>query len=163
MSSLFNDKGMMLFPNPMRKTKLCKSENILVIQQCFCHNGHNLINKKAIFNGFMGIIVKVKNESEEGLVALSPVYGYKTHVSLDIDLEENSIWQICCPECDEPLSKYSECDCGGDMVAIFLNNKADYSDCIVICNRVGCTHASITHGNELLTQSYIASEISGNP
>jgi len=157
--SRFNYKGMMLFPNPMRKTKLCKSENILVVKECYCPNGHNLINNRAVFNGFDGIIVKVKKSDQEGLVALSPVYGYKTHVSLDLTIEENVVWQIVCPVCNEPLAKYADCTCGGDLVTMFLNEDVDFGHCVVICNRVGCKNAGITYGNELLTQSYTAQEV----
>ncbi len=146
---------MMLFPNPMRQSKICKSENVLVVQQCFCPNGHNLTSPKAIFNGFSGIIVKVKDEErqKEGLVALSPVYGYRSRVSLDIDLGQDMIWKMYCPQCDEPLATYTDCKCGGQMVVMFLDDKHEFENCIAICNRIGCTNAGIQYGNELLTHS----------
>lgn len=159
--SRFNDKGMMLFPNPMRRTKLCKSEKILVVHECYCPNGHKLISERAVFNGFNGIIVKVISDKHQGLVALSPVYGYKTHVSLDIDLIDGHIHQIVCPECNEPLAKYADCTCGGEMLAMFLDSSADFTSCIAICNRVGCGNAGLTYGDELLSQTYAEQEWSG--
>jgi len=155
MTKLYNKKGMMLFPNPLRQSKFCKSENVIVVQQCYCPNGHNLISSKAIFNGFDGIIIKVKDEEmeEEGLVALSPVYGYKSRVSLDIDLGQDMIWQMYCPECDEPLATYTDCLCGGQMVEMFLDNKFEFTNCIALCNKIGCQNAGIKYGNELLTCS----------
>lgn len=156
---LFNEKGMMLFPNPMRKAKICKSEKIIVVQNCYCPHGHNLISERAVFNGFPGIIFKIRREDHEGLVALSPVYGYKTRVSLDIKLTENEIWEVLCPVCNQPLSKYADCTCGGDMIAIFLNKDADFGNCIAVCNRIGCTNAGITYADEILENSGIAHEM----
>jgi hypothetical protein len=157
--SRFNDKGMMLFPNPMRREKICKSENIIVIGECFCHNGHNLISPRAVFNGFNGIIIKIKKDKREGLVALSPVYGYKSRVSLDIELIESDIWELLCPYCDETLPKYADCTCGGEMIAMFLDQTKDFANCIAVCNRIGCLNAGLTYGNELLTYTGIAQEM----
>jgi hypothetical protein len=155
MTTLYNKKGMMLFPNPLRRTKFCKSDNVIVVQHCYCPNGHNLISSKAVFNGFNGIIVKVKDDKKnlEGLVALSPVYGYKSRVSLDVDLGQDTIWPMYCPECNEALATYTDCNCGGQMVVMFLDNKKDFENCIGVCNRIGCENAGITYGNELLTSS----------
>jgi len=152
---LFNSKGMMLFPNPASKEKICKSKKILVIEECYCHNGHNLVCKKAIFNGFNGIIFKIKKDNQEGMVALSPVYGYKSRVCLDVELKEEEIWEIICPECNEPLPTFAKCSCGGDLVAMFAEKEKDFSDCLTICNRINCFNAEIHLGNEMIALSTI--------
>ncbi len=64
---LFNSKGMMLFPNPIKKEEICKQKNLLVVNECYCQNGHNLISDQAIFNGFNGILIKLKRKMFQGL------------------------------------------------------------------------------------------------
>ena len=145
----FDKKGMMLFPNPIKKTEICKYKELLVVEECYCQNGHSLISEKAVFNGFNGIIFKICNGEESGVVALSPVYGYKSRVSLDLTLKSGDIWDVCCPECQERLPTYSECSCGGKIFALFLSQKADYSKCILLCNRIDCFNAEIKLKQEM--------------
>ena len=63
---IFNAKGMLVIPNPLTSEKICKHKKIVVVKECYCSNGHNLISHKAIFNGFPGIIFKVRRKNEEG-------------------------------------------------------------------------------------------------
>jgi len=151
----FDKKGMMLFPNPLKQTQLCESENIVVIEECFCPNGHNLISKKVRFNNFYGILIKVRSGEKEGYVALSPVYNDKRRISFDIVLKEKEIYEVICPECDVKLLKYSNCRCGADLNAMFLTMKRDFGHCIAFCNRVGCFNAGVIHQNHLLFSSGI--------
>lgn len=151
----FDAKGMLIIPNPVSAEAICKQKQLLLVNECYCQNGHNLISSQAIFNGFKGIVFKVKRGNEEGLVALSPVYGFKSRVSLNVDLFNDQIWEICCPQCDVSLPVYSNCSCGGNMIALFTDDEANFSNCIGICNRIGCFNAGIQHSNELLTMSMI--------
>lgn len=152
---LFDSRGMMIFPNPMSKEKICKSEQILVVKECYCQNGHSLINDCAVFNGFPGIVFKIRRDNIEGLVALSPVYGYKSRVSMDIKLKKGEVWNILCPECGVKLPVFSKCSCGSSLIALFANKNADFFNCIVVCNRIDCFNAAINHGNEMITLSMI--------
>lgn len=145
----FNRKGMLIFPNPIRKTEICKQKDIIVIEHCYCHNGHSLITDRAVFNGFNGIILKICREKLEGLVALSPVYGYKSRVSLDLQLKSGEIWKVCCPECNEALPIFSECSCQARIFTLFLDKKANFSKCILLCNRIDCFNAEIKLEKEL--------------
>ena len=152
---LFNSQGMMIIPIPEKKKKLANAKKILVVKECFCQNGHNLISSRTQFDEHEGIIVKVKSTNGEGMVALSPVYGDKSRISLDIDLVDNEIVDICCPACDSKLPVFSSCECGGDFIALFITYKSEYSNCIGICNRVGCPEAVIHDEGELITLSMI--------
>jgi len=151
----FDSKGMLVIPNPVSSESICKQKKLLLVNECYCQNGHNLISNSAIFNGFKGIVIKVRRGEQEGLVALSPVYGYKSRVSLNVDLFDEQIWEICCPQCRVSLPVYSDCSCGGNMIALFTDKGASFSNCIGICNRIGCYNAGIQHSNELLTMSMI--------
>jgi len=152
---LFNNKGMMLFPNPIKKSEICKNENLLIVKECYCHNGHSLISEQAIFNGFPGILIEVQSGKLSGQVALSPVYGYKSRVSLDVTMKEGDVWEIICPHCKEPLPIFSSCECEGDLVCLFLNEHTDFSSCILICNRIDCFNAELTYNNKLVHYSSV--------
>lgn len=147
----FDSKGMLIIPNPARAEAHTESEKSLVVKECFCQNGHNLVSSRAVFNGYHGIILKVSRHNKEGLVALCPVYGYKSRVSLDVDLGDTEVWTLKCPHCDALFPVYMKCDCGGDLVCLFLDDRADHRNCICICNRIGCYNAGIIYSNEMIT------------
>lgn len=146
----FDNKGMMLYPMPEHSKKIASNKSLLVVNECYCHNGHDLLSDRAIFDNFRGIVLKVNQTGEEGLVALSPVYGVKSRVSLDIGLVKDKILEIKCPECDAALPVYTTCSCGGNLVALFLDKKGDFTNCILVCNRVGCFNAQIRLHDEVV-------------
>lgn len=152
---LFDKKGMMLFPNPMKKSEICESENLLIINECYCPNGHNLISDQAIFNGFKGIIIKVSRKKQSGLVALSPVYGHKSRVSLNLSIKPDEIWEASCPTCDIKLPYFSKCSCEADIFTLFLDKNADFSNSILICNRIDCFNAQVKFKDKILHYSGI--------
>lgn len=108
-----------------------------------------------MFNGHPGIYLKAKLDDKEGFIGLSPMYGEKCRISLDIDLPGGAITELLCPTCDEGLPVFSPCNCGGEILALFLNNKGDFSDCIGICNRVDCNNAAVKSEGELLCLSMV--------
>jgi hypothetical protein len=146
----YDHKGMMVFPSPEKIKSAGKMADLLVIRQCYCPNGHNLVNDKAVFDGFNGILLKVRNAGGEGHVALNPVYGIKHRISLDIRLAHDELLEIFCPECGAPMPVYSSCSCGGDLVTLFLDEKPDFTNSILICNRVDCSNAQICLHNEFV-------------
>jgi hypothetical protein len=147
---LFDKQGMMLFPLPEQQREIGKSKSLLVVSQCFCQKGHDMVSEKAIFDGFNGILLKVKKSKQSGLVALSPVYGMKNRISLNIKLTKNELLELLCPTCNTALSIFSPCSCGGNLVALFLDKKADFTNCILICNRVDCFNAAIKLQDEMI-------------
>lgn len=151
----FDKKGMMIYPNPRKKESPCGKENVVVVEECYCQNGHSLIDKKINFDGFNGILFTVKRAGKEGRVAISPVYGCDHRISLDMDLSEGEIWDFHCPACDEALPYYTLCECGAYMTTFFTSKDADFKETIAICNRAGCKNAEIIHGESLLTDSML--------
>ena len=146
----FDQKGMMVFPNPDREKGAGKMADLLVIEKCYCPNGHNLISSQAVFDDFNGILLKVRKAGQEGHVALNPVYGLKHRVSMGINLLKDELIEIACPECATALPVYSQCSCGGELVALFLDEKPDFTNSLLICNRVGCHNAQIRLHNEMV-------------
>lgn len=149
--SIFNKKGMMVFPNPLQKQKICAEEELVVFTECYCPKGHNLVREEAQFNDFNGIYLKIAKEGQEGFVALSPVYGCKNKVSVGIKLKKGMRYELRCPECDTVLPSFSKCHCEGDIITLFLNKKADFHSFIGACNRIGCENSYIQIGKELIT------------
>lgn len=145
----FSKDGLMIIPVPEKKEAPAK--NIVVIRECYCQNGHSLINNRIKFGEYNGILIAVEKGSAKGLVALSPVYGEKYRVSIDVNLEEGELLTLSCPECGARLQSYGPCSCGGDLVVMFTKPVPDFNYCIGICNRVGCTHAEIKNEGQLLT------------
>lgn len=149
---IFDKDGMMIFPD-LKGIKIKESRKLLVVDECFCPNGHSLMSNRASFNGLPGIMLKVKMKNEKGLVALSPVYGDKSKISLDIDLVDKELLELSCPTCDSLLAVYSKCSCGADLVALFLKKEKDFHDCIGICTRVNCFNSEIKSSSDLLTEA----------
>jgi hypothetical protein len=160
----FTAKGLLNFPNIIgkKKQKTRQPEDEVVIKECFCPNGHNLVSPKVDIKGKNGILIKVKKGRKTGFIALSPVCGDKSKVTLDVELEEGEILELLCPICNVPLPVYAPCECGGDMVTLFCDKQGNYCNCIGICNRVGCTHAEIKQGTDLFNIYRRKGEIRGS-
>ena len=143
----YNKKGMMVFPCPNLDED---DENILVAESCYCPEGHNLVTGNAKFSGFNGILLKVENEdkTDRGIIALSPIWGDQARITMDIELKDGELYSLYCPECDTKLPVYSNCACGGSLIAIFLTPKKDFTDCICVCNRSGCHKSFIKKAEE---------------
>jgi len=147
---IFDDSGLMVFPSEAMR-ELRTSSQMVVIKACFCPRGHNLINERAQFTDFGGILLRVRGSAmREGLVALSPIFGDKSRISLGIELVKGMVMTLLCPECGIPIPVYDECSCGADVLALFTRPVPDYGNCVGICNRVSCYNAELKNGNELL-------------
>ncbi|MCY1721099.1 hypothetical protein OU798_12145 [Prolixibacteraceae bacterium Z1-6] len=151
--SIFDKKGMLIFPNPKKHRPICDEEKLLVFTECYCPNGHNLITKNARFNEFDGILLKISKGEKTGQIALSPVYGCELRVAIGIELTEGTQYNLSCPECDAALPIFSKCHCGGDIFALFLDKEVKFDSFIGACNRVGCANSYIQIGKELITSA----------
>lgn len=154
----FNNKGMMLFPDPDSKPDAEKKDRLLVLREAFCPNGHSLMNKKVRFRSFPGLQVKVKTESgKEGLIVLSPIHKDKGRVELDLEVKSGEILEPSCPECGESLPVYDKCECGADLVAVYHTKDRSMGDVVVFCKRADCFNEVVQNGGEVLTQTHIES------
>ncbi len=98
---------MMIFPNPMKIKKAAELKELIVIKQCFCPEGHNLVSDQAVFDGFNGIVLKVNSGNQEGVVALNPVYGLKHRISFGINLKRMNCWMSFVRFVGKPFPVYS--------------------------------------------------------
>jgi len=153
---IYDRKGMLVIPTPPKKSD-CNGKDLLLVKECFCRNGHNLINKCVSFSGFDGIYLRARAGNQEGYIGLSPVYGEKCRISLDIDLKSGEISQLLCPTCGIDLPVFSTCHCGAGIMTLFLNPRSDFTDSIGICGRVDCTNSVVRSEGELLSLTMVNS------
>ncbi len=143
---IFNRTSEGASKRPAAKSMTSESQ---LIRECFCPKGHNLVSDLAFFGGYPGITLRLKNERNDGLLVLSPIIGDKSRTFFDFEKVAGEIVQICCPTCSEPLPVYNVCTCGADLVAMFSNLNAEFSNCIGICQRIGCLHSEIISNRDL--------------
>ncbi|UCG28420.1 MAG: hypothetical protein JSV24_03400 [Bacteroidales bacterium] len=143
----FNTKGRMIFPSHKKHGK--EKAEPEVIKECYCPNGHNLVNTQSVFREYNGIVLKVKCAGKSGLVFLSPICGDKSRFSFDVDLVEGELLEISCLECGASFPVYGPCDCGGQYITLFLGKDLEFTNCLGICNRVGCTNSWMRYGDEI--------------
>lgn len=146
---IYDRKGKLEIPASPKK-KVNKNQQPILVKECFCPKGHNLVDKRVWFNGCEGIFLKARNDKQEGIIGLSPVYGEKCRIAMDIDLVSGEIYELLCPHCDTALPAFSSCGCGANIVSLFLSEKSDFSNCIGICTRVDCTNATVQSQGDLL-------------
>lgn len=120
-----------------------------VVEQCFCPNGHSILSDQHLYEGHPGILLKLKSAEQEGLLSLSPIIGDPARTFHDFKQHSGEVIDICCPICDQAFPIYNQCGCGAHLIAMFTSAKRDYSDCIGICQRIGCLNAEIISGREL--------------
>jgi hypothetical protein len=56
----FDSRGYMVFSEPHKNEPSVNKEELDIVKKCYCHNDHNLIDNKALFNRIKGIMIKVK-------------------------------------------------------------------------------------------------------
>lgn len=146
----------MIIPNPV-KSEIVGDRKVLVVEHLYCSNGHDFISNRVIFNGYPGLLIKVKQDESVGFVALSPFYGEHSRFSLDIDLKDQKILSLMCPVCGKEQPIIAPCSCGGNLIAFFLTKMNDFQDCVGICNRVNCPNSRLVNSGELITRSMLES------
>ncbi len=152
----YNTEGRIKFPKNKflrRARRAKKPEKPRIIEECYCPNGHSLIDDYVLFNELPGIKIKVRrNNEEEGFLVLSPVYGDHSKVTLGIKLKEGDLLDMSCPECGESLSVYSHClACDSQTMTLFLTKEKSFSDCLVICQKVGCHNSRMVSSRRMMS------------
>ena len=124
-------------------------QNKEVISECYCVNGHSILSESEKFQSHAGLSLKLKSKTSEGLLILSPVIGDRERTFVGFDRLSGEVVDICCPTCAEPFPIYNECPCGAHLVALFTSPNAQFSQCIGICQRLGCLHSELLSERDL--------------
>ena len=135
-------KNLTVFSDSAYHDKLEKRES-QVLEEAYCPNGHNLVNEEVYFSGNQAICLKVRNKKNEGNLFLSPVMGEKCKVSYENWYKKGEVYEYSCPVCDVHLHSISPCSCGGDLVALYLDQNLKISASVTFCTRFGCFHSEI--------------------
>ena len=120
-----------------------------VVDHCFCPNGHSILSEQHSYSGYPGILLKLKGAEQQGLLSLSAIIGDPARTFHGFKQVSGEIIEICCPICEEPFPVYNQCGCNAHLIALFMSPRNDYSDCIGICQRIGCLNAEIISSREL--------------
>ncbi|MGQ8336787.1 hypothetical protein ACUNWD_09570 [Sunxiuqinia sp. A32] len=151
----FTNQGKIHFPKNKifrlaRRPKKQKSQ--VVLKECFCPNGHSLIDENMHFCEHPGIKVKVKrNGNDEGFLALSPKFGDYSKITIDIKLKNGDLLEMFCPECNAKLPVYSSCYvCDNQMLTLFTSSEKSYSHCLGVCQKVGCHNSKMVESKRML-------------
>jgi hypothetical protein len=120
-----------------------------LVKECYCPKGHSLMTDLASFDGHPGITVRLRTDTQEGLLSLSPILGDSSRTFFNFERIPGEIVDVCCPICSELLPVYNVCSCGANLVAIFTTTCSDFSNCIGICQRIGCLHSEIKSNRDL--------------
>lgn len=144
----YNEKGMIIYPCS-RKEEVVHTHDYLVVEQCFCPNGHDLVTSQIHFNNFKGVKLQVSTGSQKGIVFMSPIYGEKCRASVGVDLKFSELYELSCPDCGVRLPAFGPCTCGGELMTLFLDEKLSFSNCIAVCNSFGCPHSEIKSVEQL--------------
>jgi hypothetical protein len=92
------------------------------------------------------------------LVAISPIFKDRSRIYLDVDLADGEEVEILDPSNGESLPVFDKCECGSDLVAIYLTPEKSLKDSAVICRRIGCQNSEIRSGGEIVSQRLLESE-----
>lgn len=120
-----------------------------VITECYCPNGHSILTDKAVFQDRLGLTLKLKSKTSEGLLVISPLIGDSDRQFIDFEKTSGDIVDICCPTCSEAFPVYNVCPCGAHLVALFTSAEAQFSQCVGICQRLGCLHSELLSARDL--------------
>ena len=138
-----NEKSkIVVYPGNLLNEKLSRRETV-VIEKCYCPNGHNLIRVEVYFADYQAICLKIQDKKEIGYIYLNPIVGEKSKVLFDNWLVNNKMYEFICPDCKAPLPVFSPCSCGGQLITLFLDDTLKISNCVAFCNKIGCTHSEI--------------------
>lgn len=150
----FTTQGKIKFPkNKFARSRNSRKNEIRIVDECYCSNGHSLLDEQVLFNEVPGIKIKVvKNKQEEGFLILSPVYGDYSKVTVGIKLVKGDMLEMYCPECGEPLAVFTDClVCNSQMFTLFTTKEASFSDCVGICQKVGCHNSRMISSRRMLS------------
>ena len=151
----FTNQGKIHFPKNkfLRPVRRHNAKETVIINECYCPNGHSLIDENTRFCEHPGIKIKVKrNGIDEGYLVLSPKFGDYSKISIDVKLEKGDMLEMFCPQCNQPLPVYSSCYvCDSELLTLFKSKEISYSDCLGVCQQVGCHNSKMVESRRMLS------------
>ncbi|WP_321289318.1 hypothetical protein [uncultured Sunxiuqinia sp.] len=161
----FTKQGKIHFPKNKFFRPRRQSANIketVIIEKCYCPNGHSLLDENSKFSDHPGIKIKViRNGGDEGFLVLSPKFGDYSKMSIDITFKNGDLLEMFCPECNAKIPIYSSCYiCHNHMLTLFTTKDNSYQHCVGVCQKVGCHNSKMVENERMI--SVIRSGINRN-
>lgn len=105
-------------------------KGITQIKSAVCPKTHNLIDSEHKIGGMPSLRMKIKSNSNSGLVHLDPIYGSHRHY-FGISFDKKDDLNLQCPACDLSLiDKNNRCpECGGPTYKIQIPNQGFIEGC----------------------------------
>jgi hypothetical protein len=141
---------------PSVESKLVFEEHtndiFVVVTQLYCHNGHNMVTSKELFDGFPGISLWLEGGGAQGEIAISPVHGDLT--KRGVEFPSGTKVSILCPTCKEELPELTNCRCSdhGKLRKAFLTPKLSEAHIIAVCDMWGCPLSRVIDSYEMFTE-----------
>jgi hypothetical protein len=149
----FHKDGRLIIPLVREKeTKVNIDKVRFVVNEAYCPNGCNLIDRNYKINDFPGLRIKYRRPGVEGEFIISAIEGDFNKIILSGELKDKVKDELYCPYCDIPLAKLLNCGCqpDADMVVIGLTKKLDFNNAITFCNVTGCEKGSFVQAGHVL-------------
>lgn len=151
----FSKDGRLIIP--LSKREIDKSKNDedkirYVVNEAYCPNGCNIIDKKYNINGFPGLRIKFKRPGEKGEFIISAIEGDFDKIILSGKLRNGVKDELYCPHCDIMFEKLVNCNCRSyaDMVVIGLTPELDFNNAITFCNVTGCENGAFVRSGKII-------------
>ncbi|MEJ2636010.1 MAG: hypothetical protein P8184_12055 [Calditrichia bacterium] len=164
---IYDNKGMLIIPELDKVKKLGRrvgittAKNKVLLRQVFCPEGHPLISdENPKFDGKPGIHLICEGDYIRQSVYLSPFQGDNQKI-FNKDFEQGEIIKVFCPVCQVEFPKLAPHDCKTDAmyIALFLDNKASFSNAACICNIWGCYASQLRLSGEVLAEVHMMTVI----
>lgn len=151
----FKENGRWIIPLSDRKTKKDKGEeeNIrYLVNEAYCPNGCNIIDKENKINGAPGLRIRYKRPGAEGEFVISAIEGDFDKIILSGELADGVKDELYCPHCGVKFEILLNCNCkqSADMVIIGLTPKLDINNAVTFCNVTGCDNGAFINAGEVL-------------
>jgi len=105
-------------------------KGITQIKNAVCAKNHSLMDANHKISGIPSVKIKVKSNSNEGIINIDPIYGNHRNY-FGISLANISQLNLACPTCDLTLiDKNNKCpECGGPVYKIPIANQGYIEGC----------------------------------
>ena len=159
--SIFTKDGRLMIPIGKRpKFFVNGNENKIryIINEAFCPNGCNIIDKDIEINGFPGLRIKYKRPNIEGEFVISAIEGDFEKKIISGYLVEGVKDDLFCPHCDKMFEKLVNCNCKpeGEMIVIGLTPKLNFNNAITFCNITGCVNGTFIKSGDAIRHVRLA-------
>ena len=155
MGERFDSKGRLIMPVSEFKKGKAMDKKRFVLIEAYCVNGHNLIDKNNVINGYPGIRLKFKRPGNKGELVISAIEDDFDKIILSGKLVKSKKYDLFCPVCNARLPVLTNCNCQDDaeLVLLGLTPELDFNNAVTFCNVTGCNNGSIIKSGEALIHS----------